>query len=519
MPKRIACLGSAPSSIRFAPFDDPSWTIWGCSPALYPQARRIDAWWELHRMEEPVIGQAGLQVPWFSPEYIQWLKQLRVPLYMATALAEYPTSVAYPIRQMIDKYGPYVWTSSLAYMVILAMEDPECVEIGMWGVDMAACTSGDTKILTADLRWIRADEAQVGDKLLAFDEEPQQVGEGTASRFYREAEVLEASRLTKPCYRVTLEDGREIICSDDHRWLTYAENTSRWKETKDLVTPQHREDRPTRIIKLTDVWAEDKSWEAGYLAAAFDGEGHLSQNLRNGKNGVLRAGFAQRDNPMSELVADAMGARGFKFTKHGTPGGTNDNCFQYSVAGGRAETLRMLGSIRPRRLLDKFRSDDLGMMQKIGTVAVVSAEFIGDYPVIGLRTSTKTFIAEGLASHNTEEYKTQRPALQFLAVECMKRGIKFTIPPESDLLQPSPLYGIDEASPMAIKMLARKKELEGRLGAVNQSLNNMQIEASFLRGAIDDVSYCIETWTSSALSGTPVKTTDRFVPKLVQSGD
>lgn len=208
-------------------------------------------------MEEPVIGQAGLQVPWFSPEYIQWLKQLRVPLYMATALAEYPTSVAYPIRQMIDKYGPYVWTSSLAYMVILAMEDPECVEIGMWGVDMAA----------------------------------------------------------------------------------------------------------------------------------------------------------------------------------------------------------------------------------------------------------------------TEEYKTQRPALQFLAVECMKRGIKFTIPPESDLLQPSPLYGIDEASPMAIKMLARKKELEGRLGAVNQSLNNMQIEASFLRGAIDDVSYCIETWTSSALSGTPVKTTDRFVPKLVQSGD
>lgn len=513
---KIACIGSAPSSVRLAPWGDPTWKIFGCSPGVMQYARRVHAWMEIHRWEPGIVGQPETQKPWFSPEYIQWMATLP-RVFMHHPVPEIPRSVALPVDALIEKYGNIWFTSSIAWMMALAIEDilerrrlrgtdpnnPELAplaegeidSIGLWGVDMAACTSGDAKVLTADLRWARADSLAVGDKLLAFDEEATQQSEnGVAQRRWRVAEVLEASRLTKPCYRLTLEDGRELICSDDHKWLTHAENECRWKMAKDLVTPTHREGRPTKIVKLTDVWVEDRSWEAGYLAAAFDGEGHLSQKLRDGDNGVLRAGFAQRDNSMSEAVIAAMEERGFSMTVDASHEGANGDCRKYTIKGGRVENMRFLGSIRPKRLLGKFNPEDLGMLHKIGKVAVVKAEFIGDYPVIGLRTSTKTFICEGLASHNTEEYGYQRAGCQRFIEICATLGINVILPPESDLMCTMPLYGIMESSPWHIKYLARQRELESRLDNVQNNLRALTVEEAFVRGALDDHKYHMDTW-------------------------
>jgi len=49
---KIALVGSAPSSVLLAPYGDPSWEIWGCSPGVYYQAPRTEAWFELHRFEQ-----------------------------------------------------------------------------------------------------------------------------------------------------------------------------------------------------------------------------------------------------------------------------------------------------------------------------------------------------------------------------------------------------------------------------------------------------------------------------------
>ncbi len=150
--KRIALLGSAPSSVGLAPFKDISWTLWACSPGAYPTvgSQRIyqegDAFFELHRWEPPVVGDAARQVSWFSPEYVQWLKQFKGPVYTGEKVNDLPTSVRIPREQLIAKYGPYFFTSSLAWMFAMALEDPEVEEIGMWGVDMSA---------TEEYRWQR----------------------------------------------------------------------------------------------------------------------------------------------------------------------------------------------------------------------------------------------------------------------------------------------------------------------------------------------------------------------------
>jgi len=147
---RIALIGSAPSSIKLAPYGDPVWKIWGCSPAVYPQIPRAEAWFELHRWEPPVIGKAEQQVAWFSPEYCLWMA--RHPLvWMAEPVPEIPNSRRLPAEELVRKYGPYFFTSSLAWMFAMAIEailderagitpaDPTGPDsIGLWGVDMAA---------------------------------------------------------------------------------------------------------------------------------------------------------------------------------------------------------------------------------------------------------------------------------------------------------------------------------------------------------------------------------------------
>lgn len=132
---KIACIGSAPSSVRLAPYDDPSWQIWSCSPGAYPHVKRCDAHFEIHRWEPP--GGITGDKPWFTPDYIAWMARLKGPVYMIEPVPELPTSVAYPKDQILERFGPYFQTNSLSWMVCLAAASG-AKEVGLWGVDMAA---------------------------------------------------------------------------------------------------------------------------------------------------------------------------------------------------------------------------------------------------------------------------------------------------------------------------------------------------------------------------------------------
>jgi hypothetical protein len=133
---KIALIGSAPSSVRLAPYGSPDWQVWACSPgawgALSMQGvnplERVQVWWELHRYEP---GQ-----PWFSQEYCAFLAR-HPRVMMAEKRHEIPNSEALPVDELVAKYGPYFFTSSLAYMFAAAME-AGATTIGLWGVDMSA---------------------------------------------------------------------------------------------------------------------------------------------------------------------------------------------------------------------------------------------------------------------------------------------------------------------------------------------------------------------------------------------
>lgn len=135
---KIALVGTAPSSRHLAPFNDPSWQIWGVGPGnLQPESRlpRCDVFFEIHAFD--LIAR--------EPSYAPYLTELaKVPkVYLQKAEPGIPGSVAYPLAEMLETYGPYFFTSSFSYMIAKAIDDltksgDSERKLGFWGIDMSA---------------------------------------------------------------------------------------------------------------------------------------------------------------------------------------------------------------------------------------------------------------------------------------------------------------------------------------------------------------------------------------------
>jgi hypothetical protein len=126
--KQVVLLGTAPSSMMLAPFSNPEWEIWGCSPGT-ASAPRIDRRYEVHRWEP---GQE-----WFSEGYIKILTEFKGPVRMFQQVDEVPNCEVMDVDAMVKKYGPYFFTSTLAWMMAEAI-DEGFERIALYGVDMAA---------------------------------------------------------------------------------------------------------------------------------------------------------------------------------------------------------------------------------------------------------------------------------------------------------------------------------------------------------------------------------------------
>jgi len=80
--------------------------------------------------------------------------------------------------------------------------------------------------------------------------------------------------------------------------------------------------------------------------------------------------------------------------------------FNVSIRGGWTEQLRLLATVRPERLIQKFTSTLEAHrydreFPSIGMVEVVEAHPIGHQQVVSMGTTAKTFFAEGFGAHNS----------------------------------------------------------------------------------------------------------------------
>jgi DNA repair photolyase len=145
----------------------------------------------------------------------------------------------------------------------------------------AYCMSGQTPILMADGRTKPLAEVQVGDQIY-----------GTVkSGFYRRhvlTTVLAHWSTVKPAYRVTLEDGTQLVASGDHRFLT----ERGWKHVTGAESGPMQRPFLTVNNKLMGVGGfaeppkDTAAYRRGYLCGMIRGDGTLG-HYANGSRGSV----------------------------------------------------------------------------------------------------------------------------------------------------------------------------------------------------------------------------------------
>ncbi len=130
------------------------------------------------------------------------------------------------------------------------------------------CLAGETPILMADGRTRPLAELRVGDEIYGTEQE------GTTYRRYVRTRVRAHWSSEKPAYRVTLQDGTEVVASADHRFLT----NRGWKHV--LRADQGATPRPylTRSVSLLGPGRfvtppiDTPNYRRGYLCGALRGD-------------------------------------------------------------------------------------------------------------------------------------------------------------------------------------------------------------------------------------------------------
>ncbi len=142
--------------------------------------------------------------------------------------------------------------------------------------------------------------------------------------------------------------------------------------------------------------------------------------MDDGEMPHLTLGIAQVDNAVLETTIRLLGERGVTARIYGADRGSYQRIYQIQI-GTRRDILRFLGECRPRRILSKLNINMLGSLRPTQSVRVICNEPIGARLISSLATSTKTYIAEGFAAHNT------RAEWQFIC--------KIPFPPPSAILK------------------------------------------------------------------------------------
>lgn len=254
------------------------------------------------------------------------------------------------------------------------------------------CVSADTPVLCADLTWRPAGDLLPGDELLAFDEEsPARRG-----RRFRKATVTVNSLERDALLLVNTPEG-SVRCNHEHPWLVRRTKWSNWRWMKAAdLQPGYA------VIHAVDTWTVDRSWESGWLAGMYDGEGCLCLN----KNGGVQLSLTQRESETADRAGLALKNRlGREAPTYRVEPGKHRHTqpFFHFIVSTRTDVMKILGSVRPPRLLAK--SDGVWEGKPVGgkdrATVVTSVESVGTGVIAALSTSTKTYIAGGFAMHNS----------------------------------------------------------------------------------------------------------------------
>jgi DNA repair photolyase len=229
----------------------------------------------------------------------------------------------------------------------------------------AYCLAGDTPILMADGRTKPLADVEAGDAIYGTVREDHR-------RRYAITQVLAHWSTTKPAYRITLEDGTELVASGDHRFLT--RHGWRYVTGSEYGQPHRPHLKENSELMGPGQFASSRQngpeYRRGYLCGTIRGDRKQITAIRNQtRRGVVA---------IEEIIA--------------WPHAPSAEC------GGLRERLRFHHTVDPA--ITRKRTIE-GVAIGRDARRVVSIEPLGvDLPLYDITTGTGDFIANGIVSHN-----------------------------------------------------------------------------------------------------------------------
>jgi hypothetical protein len=249
------------------------------------------------------------------------------------------------------------------------------------------CHDPAARVLTASLEWREIASLAIGDELISFDSEP---GSHARHRHFKTGRVTGTQARVMERVLITTSHG-ETTVTPDHRFLIRSKTAPRmrWLRASDL--------RPGDKVYALPMWETDQSWEGGYLAGQFDGEGclHFSKTPSSQLQWSQSGG-----RPEVAAIEEILAAKNFPTRRHSASNG----CVAVYIAEDWVQQMRFLGAIRPRRLL---RHPELARLWEARSLQVCDSAVVGEVrelspgEMVAMEVDTHTYIADGLLSHNS----------------------------------------------------------------------------------------------------------------------
>lgn len=136
--RQIAVVAKA-ATAGLAPYEDPSWEIWGIPWIKYPRVTRLFDVHTTHWRTQKGWG-AETNPIFHSGSYIEEANKLDVPLYcLPDTLPQYKNGIVYPLDDVTGETGRAYLECSIPYMLALAIHEHAhgrpVERIGLWGVN------------------------------------------------------------------------------------------------------------------------------------------------------------------------------------------------------------------------------------------------------------------------------------------------------------------------------------------------------------------------------------------------
>lgn len=160
---------------------------------------------------------------------------------------------------------------------VLEIKNPMACNVAMGCSNKCLyCVSGDTLVLMGDLTTKKIKNVKIGDKIIGLN---KLKNKQSHSLKLVKTTVLNKFQVRKIPYKIYLENGTILICSDEHRWLTnrgwkYTIGKMQGRKRRKYLTCQNKI-RGTGSLLETPKITED--YMKGYLSGMIRGDGLLKK--------------------------------------------------------------------------------------------------------------------------------------------------------------------------------------------------------------------------------------------------